>query len=521
MANLEDIVNALNKIHDKLGGDSGNATPPQRMGNGLAPNKAEKGKGDLTPESLQSVISGAFSRIPVLGGILQHLQSLNVNMRAMTAFDAGRNKTSDNFLQKYYKNLAQTMAANPGAIPVEAGYSRKTGRMTHLPSLNKDGTPLRPDTVAKWYAKHNPMPSFDKGDAWHFDRDKKVPEIFKHLDPAFRQKHKIDDWSLARADAAKRNMATTKLPFSEWRKTLNPMGAIDKDSTLWQKHSAPFKQLGAFKRLLSGKENDNASKFGPAGSAVLEGEKKAAFSTVMMAGRVLVGGTIAVGGALLGLGVLITRVNRGISGYSGLMAASFAFSDVRDMFRDMSSAQRRAPAQHAWNQAFSNLKDKWQPVMDHILNLFLNLATIVAKLVDLLGDLTLFVPNIVDWVFDHTVNRLLPANWGKAPPGFGNQGWDAEKNRKGQGEFGSSYFNAYGNNVKFKGFNNIEKTVKDAITAINELNKAINDKAGANNISAVPVAAFMAGVATHNFTIKKDRNFAAQRLIWENYTKLR
>ena len=60
------------------------------------------------------------------------------------------------------------------------------------------------------------------------------------------------------------------------------------------------------------------------------------------------------------------------------------------------------------------------------------------------------------------------------------------------------------------------RTVRDAIASIQDLDKTLQDAAKdkTGTMHAVTAAQFMAGVATHDFHPKRDRNFEAQRRVW-------
>ena len=110
----------------------------------------------------------------------------------------------------------------------------------------------------------------------------------------------------------------------------------------------------------------------------------------------LVGGSVvAVGAAVVAFGKQISNANRAISGYSPMMAAAFAMSDLRDIFRDMESAQRRAPAEGRFLGAFGDFKDAVRPALHKFLNSIEDAATGILKLVTPLINLYNSLPDAV------------------------------------------------------------------------------------------------------------------------------
>lgn len=117
----------------------------------------------------------------------------------------------------------------------------------------------------------------------------------------------------------------------------------------------------------------------------------------------LVGGSVvAVGAAVVGFGKAISNANRAISGYSGQMAMAYAMSDVRDIFRDMASAQRRAPTEAKFLGAFGDFKDASRPILDAFLNAIEDAATsilhIVNPIVNIVGILVGLEDKIPAWM---------------------------------------------------------------------------------------------------------------------------
>ena len=92
---------------------------------------------------------------------------------------------------------------------------------------------------------------------------------------------------------------------------------------------------------------------------------------------VLAGSAVAVAGAVVAFGKSISDSNRSLSGYNGAMAASYAISDIKGIFRDMRSANARAGSTGQFLKSWDAFMDKMQPVMDSLTNSVLKASSAI------------------------------------------------------------------------------------------------------------------------------------------------
>ena len=201
----------------------------------------------------------------------------------------------------------------------------------------------------------------------------------------------------------------------------------------------------------------------------------------------------AVGTALVMFGKSISNANRAISGYSAQMASAYAISDIRDVFRDMASAQRRAGAEARFQGAYSNFKDAMRPSLDRLANLFEDLATGLLKVVTPIANAAAWMGDLWDKI-PSPLKRAI-TTYALGPMGFGGQGLtdlatsDQRPNTSING-FSSSTVGQ----VKFQGISDIEGAVKDAIATMKDLNTTMQKKSKDDGFTSVTAAQFMARV---------------------------
>jgi hypothetical protein len=89
---------------------------------------------------------------------------------------------------------------------------------------------------------------------------------------------------------------------------------------------------------------------------------------------------VGVAAGLLKLAKSIADSQRAIAQYSGLMSAAFAISDLRGMLRDMKLAAVTAPSTAKFLKAWNDMADEFLPIKAALINAFLELGTVLAKL---------------------------------------------------------------------------------------------------------------------------------------------
>lgn len=256
---------------------------------------------------------------------------------------------------------------------------------------------------------------------------------------------------------------------------------------------------------------------GAVGAEILGASSKlvAAFANPVVAIGGLVTAAGAAAAALVAFGKSIADANRALAGYSGLMATAFALSDLRDVFRDMASAQRRAGTTSEWLSTWGNFKDKMQPITDGLSNTFLNAAThiveAVTPLVEVFGKLlepTLALLNLLmDTVGKGSAAQVM------AETGMLNGVMDAGDwiGKQLRGAFGGDSTGTAGSISSQS--RNMEQVIKDAIQSINNLNASMQKAMPGSSVMSAGL--FMAGVATAptGFQVK-HRHFEVQRRIY-------
>ena len=220
----------------------------------------------------------------------------------------------------------------------------------------------------------------------------------------------------------------------------------------------------------------------------------------------IVGGSvIAVGAAVIKFGKAISDSNRQISGYSPMMAASYAISDIRDVFRDMKSAQVRAPIEARFQTSFGNFKDAVRPITDACLNAIESLAT---TLLDIITPLI----KVVNHNGGLTTNlRLLDTlgkeasisvdTWKKVFHGD----WQGVKENafKGAGLY-KDYFFGGKEGSKHSGIDDAQQAIKDNIEALKANTEALKASMGKDD-GMMLAGDFMRGVvnADSGFRVKQ------------------
>ena len=269
---------------------------------------------------------------------------------------------------------------------------------------------------------------------------------------------------------------------------------------------------------------------------------------------IVTGALLAVAGAVVCFAEKITEANRAISGYSPQMAASFAISDLKGVFRDMKSAQARAGSQSRYTLASDDFADKFRPIKDRFFNAIEDTATVILRLINPILDVINAFNNLINWIGSKLVaiggaalnavgaagNWLLNnvpggglvrsaagAAWGGVKWAGGKianaWNWAASPNAPagsatgaGGGGFASS---SYGQ-VMFKGIANITAAIDDAVKTMKDLNDTMKSASGDQNYEALTAGQFMAGiVAAPSAFGRNNRNFKAQVEVWNRTTK--
>jgi hypothetical protein len=99
---------------------------------------------------------------------------------------------------------------------------------------------------------------------------------------------------------------------------------------------------------------------------------------------VIPGIIIGVGTALLKLAKSIAESQRNLAQYSGQIAYTFAISDVKAIFRDMTSANARQDSLSKFMDAWNDLLDKWKPIEDMLVNSLMELGTTLAEVASMI-----------------------------------------------------------------------------------------------------------------------------------------
>lgn len=143
------------------------------------------------------------------------------------------------------------------------------------------------------------------------------------------------------------------------------------------------------------------------GMAATEGVVGNAAMGLALRFGIVAGSVATVGAAVIKFGMAISDANRSISGYSPAMALAFGIADMRDTFRDMKSAQVRAPAEAEFQLAYGNLKDAFRPIKDGFFVAMEELATGLMKILTPIIDLLAKLPQNLE-VSDNPLSPL----WG-------------------------------------------------------------------------------------------------------------
>jgi hypothetical protein len=348
MTNLSDLERVLERIHEKLGGNAperaaASMTPiANRTASDSAPTAGKKEK-ELTADDLANAFGKVFNNIPVLKDIAKQISFVREVFKTSGAAAATRMSLDGGL--KY----AQRLIAGETVVRKVSAVSKYTSKLKSLdyktileafPGLNKGVLKNRLED-----AHHETGESID-GSRWN---------IFKVL----RDKKSLE-----------------RLFWPRFYEKVNE-AKYDPESNRWRNiHTGKF---------LPTATPENISKLARAGglppelSKLLDGAMKGVMLRYGLVIGGFVTGAIAVTTALLKLGKAAVDANRGIAGFSGMMAMSFAMSDVRDTFRNIASANARARSTAGFLNEFSNLKDAWRPIADDINNMMAEAGGAVSK----------------------------------------------------------------------------------------------------------------------------------------------
>lgn len=124
---------------------------------------------------------------------------------------------------------------------------------------------------------------------------------------------------------------------------------------------------------------------------------------------VVVGGLYAANKGLKAVARSAMETSQRLARVSGPVAMAEAMSRIRDIQRDIQSAQRIGPSLVRFRAALDSARDAWQPVIDSIKIRLYGVVTTLIRLFDAMGRVMRIVVNITDRMVVAMANILLVA----------------------------------------------------------------------------------------------------------------
>lgn len=153
---------------------------------------------------------------------------------------------------------------------------------------------------------------------------------------------------------------------------------------------------------------------------------------VAMGVGVILGGIALVGAALIGLAAATIGVSkmmiesqRHLADVNAQMAVGFAMHDLRTFFKDMASAQRRAPSTVKLMEAYDSLMAKLQPAFDKLFILFAQFLTKLLNIIEFFAPLINKIAEIPQKFIDTLPSFPTPESDKAA--GLNSLGWSNNK----------------------------------------------------------------------------------------------
>jgi hypothetical protein len=236
--------------------------------------------------------------------------------------------------------------------------------------------------------------------------------------------------------------------------------------------------------------------------------------------------TVAAG--LLKLAKSIADSQRAIAQYSGLMSAAFAISDLRGMLRDMKLAAVTAPSTAKFLKAWNDMADEFLPIKAALINTFLELGTVLAKLTAGLLKLYNSLPEKVkEFVMGVVILGIVPAS--QALDARNDLKAAEDKFKKAGGKRTAGYLDEAEKGLRTgdkEAYENGVKMLTGTIKVLSDEIKLLEDKTNPNKLHGETNKERLDRIMSSNSqdklkleTYKKDLEDAQSRLRALNLTK--
>jgi hypothetical protein len=401
MSVFNDIVSILGEINQKLGENAGdkakNIFPEEKV------KEVKEGKDQLYNKNTSDIINGfkqALNSVPIFNKIHSALAGLSPLMDMIKGGIAHKvltgkfTKTPFDIIQDK-KNVLSKEIRDKGKEIVEK--EREWGTSSTRIAMGPNESRKIKLALDKLHEEENLLKQeYNKQSniqrEWAKD-PKKGKELYKKEHPEYEEKEtKTDmfkrmsglgdfqkgmDFFSNQFKVFKDNITKANFPrlFGTLVKPILDFSKLFKPGTTLTSSAFGI----AFKKMLSGIGGGISGIAGAAGN-LGAGVSMAGAGSALLGMMKLPLLLVGVAAGLLKLAKSIADSQRAIAQYSGLMSAAFAISDLRGMLRDMKLAAVTAPSTAKFLKAWNDMADEFLPIKAALINAFLELGTVLAKL---------------------------------------------------------------------------------------------------------------------------------------------